>query len=232
MLNKNTLPALLIAIGLTLSGFFIANALEIMKQPQRYVTVKGLSERVVDADQAIWEIKFTNSSDDIGALYDDIATSRAATLAFLKSVNINQADLTLQPVQVTDNQTNSYNTNQKSKRFVALSSITINTHQINAIRDALQKAGDLIKNGVVLSQSTVRYQFTQLNAIKPDMLREATENARKAAEIFAQESASQIEQIRHASQGQFTITDADASYGNDNPRKQVRIVSTVQYGLK
>lgn len=232
MLSKNTIPALFIATGISLSGFFIATGINTIKQPQRYVTVKGLAERVVDADKAIWEIKFTNSSDEISTLYDDVAKSKMAVLSFLKSANIDESKVRLQPVQVTDNRSSSYNNNQNSKRFIAISAITINTTAVNQIRNALQQTGDLIKSGVVLNQSTVRYLFTKLNDIKPDMLRAATENAKKAADIFAQESTSQLGQINHASQGLFTIKDADGSYGDDNPRKQVRVVSTVQYGLR
>lgn len=232
MQQNNVFSALLVAIGLSLAGFFVGHALKTFKQPQRYVTVKGLAERIVTADQAIWQVRFTNANDDISALYADIDTSRNAVMHFFKQENIAASDASMQPVQVTDNQSSTYNSNQKSKRFVANSSITVDSHQVDKVKEALQHTGDLVKAGVILNQSNVRYVFTKLNDIKPGMLREATANAKTAADIFARDSQTLIGRIRHASQGLFSIRDADGSYGNDNPSKKVRIVTTVQYDLQ
>jgi hypothetical protein len=70
--------------------------------------------------------------------------------------------------------------------------------------------------------------FTRLNEIKPEMIEEATRQAREVAEKFAEDSQSALGKIRQASQGQFTINDRD----KNNPHiKTVRVVSTVEYYL-
>jgi hypothetical protein len=75
----------------------------------------------------------------------------------------------------------------------------------------------------------ILYEFTGLNEIKPQMIEEATKNAREAAEKFAVDSGSRLGKIRNASQGQFTITDRDA---NTPFIKNVRVVTTVNYYLR
>ena len=77
--------------------------------------------------------------------------------------------------------------------------------------------------------SKVSYEFTKLNDIKPEMIAEATKNARTAAEQFARDSNSKVGKIKKASQGLFTIQDAAAGLED---KKNVRVVNTVEYLLK
>jgi uncharacterized protein len=89
------------------------------------------------------------------------------------------------------------------------------------------------------------YKFTALNSIKPDMITEATRNARAAADRFAADSGSKVGSIRQANQGVFSILPADqgSDAGEGGPggyggfaadtslMKTVRVVTTVQYYL-
>ena len=68
-----------------------------------------------------------------------------------------------------------------------------------------------------------------LNDIKPQMIEEATQNAREAAQQFAEDSGSRLGKIKTASQGTFTIEDRDS---NTPYIKKVRVVSSVTYYLK
>jgi hypothetical protein len=76
--------------------------------------------------------------------------------------------------------------------------------------------------------------FTGLNAIKPDLLAEASTNAREAARQFAADVDSTIAGIRRASQGIFEILPRDAAPGiseGGQIDKKVRVVSTIEYLL-
>ena len=91
----------------------------------------------------------------------------------------------------------------------------------------------MLKQGIAITEGEYRYNtvysFTGLNDIKPQMIEEATRNARAAAMKFAQDSGSKLGKIKNASQGQFTISDRDE---NTPYIKNVRVVTTVNYYLK
>ena len=57
-----------ILLGFTALGYFIASSPTKFKQYERSVSVKGLSEREVLANVAIWPIKFSAANNDIGPL--------------------------------------------------------------------------------------------------------------------------------------------------------------------
>ena len=98
-----------------------------------------------------------------------------------------------------------------------------------------------MRAGVVLSNSGVSYRFTGLNSLKPDMITEATRNARAAATRFAQDSGSEVGPIRSANQGVFSISAASAASGggegdaamhaDSSVMKKIRVVTTVDYYL-
>ena len=72
------------------------------------------------------------------------------------------------------------------------------------------------------------FSYNGLNDIKPEMIEEATANAREAAQKFAKDSDSRLGKIKTATQGQFTITDRDS---NTPYIKNVRVVTNVVYYL-
>jgi hypothetical protein len=156
-------------------------------------------------------------------------------------------------VSVTDRSTNQYNNNDHAPRFVVQQTITVQSSDVDKVAAANAKTADLIRQGVVISSgqgfgqvSGVIYKFNGLNALKPDMITEATKNARASADRFAADSGAEVGAIRAANQGVFSITAANAgsSTGDEGGGfnvdqqadssliKKVRVVSTIDYYLK
>ncbi|MCK5665921.1 MAG: SIMPL domain-containing protein, partial [Thiotrichaceae bacterium] len=103
---------------------------------------------------------------------------------------------------------------------------------INNVRAVMKLLPELGKSGIAFTgsnyQAQTEYIFTRLNEVKPEMIEEATRNARAVAEKFAADSASKLGKIRQARQGQFSISARDK---NSPHIKKVRVVSTVEYYL-
>ena len=107
------------------------------------------------------------------------------------------------------------------------------TKKVELVRQLLTQVGELLKEGIAISggdyDSRVQYEFTSLNLIKPEMIEEATRNAREAAEKFAADSGSELGKIQTANQGLFSINDRDQY----TPYiKHVRVVTSVNYYLE
>ncbi len=103
---------------------------------------------------------------------------------------------------------------------------------MNAVESIRSGINKLIAQGVSLKNNSPQYHFTKLNDIKPEMLKEATQNARIAAEEFATNAGVRVGKIRTARQGGFTVVDVGERYG-DKKRlsKLVRVVTTVEFYL-
>ena len=247
--TASALLAVGLILGMLLGGWILGSEIKDVRLADRYVSVRGLAERTVRADLAIWPISFREAGNDLKATYDKSAQDRQAVLQFLAAQGIPQSDITLGQANVTDTQAIDYGGARAPNRYIVQQSVTVRSHEVNKIAAAVQKTNSLIGSGVVLGgspqygqQNGVSYVFTELNTIKPEMITEATRNARTAAERFAADSGSKVGTIRQASQGLFTIASADAASGEGNAGmggssnasilQKVRVVTTIQYYLQ
>ena len=237
MANQTKSTALILGgalfLGLALLGFQLGKALIDFKQFERSVTVKGLSERDYPADVVIWPIQFIEANNDLPELYRTVENNSSKVRDFLIQRGIDEAEITFNSPSITDKSAQQYGGGPRAEfRYTANQTITVYSENIEAVRKAMAALADLGKQGLVLAgnnyMAQTEYLFTRLNEIKPEMIEEATENAREVAEKFAEDSDSNLGKIRKASQGQFSISARD----NNNPHiKKVRVVSTVEYYL-
>ena len=226
--------AIIIFSGLTLGGYFISNTLVKGKAYDRSVTVKGLSEREVEADIAVWPINITVAGNDLQNIQQDIESQKREVTKFFKDQGFSDEEFTVGPTNISDAKADLYNPGPyREFRYIAKSDFTIRTTNINQLQTALSASLSLVSKGILISSKNdwrpIEYSFTGLNAIKPAMIEEATNNAREVAEKFAKDSNSQVGKIMRANQGLFTITDRDQ---NTPEIKTVRVVSTIEYQLK
>ncbi len=225
---------LIIFIGLIIAGYFIGNMHKTGKQYDRYVQVKGLSEREVQADLAVWPINITLTGNDLNSLKKDIESQNNAVNTFFIDQGFKPDEITRGTTNISDARANLYNSNNQSPyRYLAVSEFTIRTKDIAKLKTALAESLSLMSEGIILgSKNTwrpIEYILTGLNKLKPEMIEEATKNARAVAIKFAEDSQSRVGKIRIARQGLFTISDRDQ---NTPEIKIVRVVSTLDFQLE
>ena len=234
MMKGYSKEALILCVGLIIMGACIADGLTSAFQSDRIVTVKGLSEREVPADKVIWPLVYKELGNDPAEMYERLATKNRKVIDFLKEKGIAEKEICESAIQVSDRQADSYDQNNVLYRYKATSVITVTSSQVELIRKIMQSQSELMKMGIALvteeyGTNIVKYEFTGLNKIKPDMIEESTKNARATAEKFAKDSESKLGKIRSASQGQFSIDNR----GSNTPYiKRIRVVSTIEYYIE
>lgn len=225
--------AAILAIGMVLLGFFIKSGIEGFKEKDRAVNVKGLAEMEVPANKVIWPLMYKIVGNDLLTLYNNINEKNAAIVKFLKSNNIKESEISVSAPEIIDMQAERYSSNQTPYRYNVTSVITVSSENVNQVRKLIGEQSELLKQGIAVTggdyRYNVQYEFTKLNDVKPQMIEEATKNARMAAEKFAKDSNSKLGKIRNAYQGQFSITDRDA---NTPYIKSIRVVTTLDYYLE
>lgn len=232
--NRSALTlGLCILAGLALLGALLGQSAIRFKEYERYVAVKGLSEREYPADIVIWPIQFAAADNDLGTLYATVEQNTAAIRAFLAERGIAGEEVTVAPPQIVDKAAQRYGDGPRSEfRYTAQQTVTVYSGNVEAVRRVMSEVAAIGRQGIALTggeyENSTEYLFTRLNEVKPEMIQEATTKAREVAQKFAADSASRLGKIRSASQGQFTIEPRD----KNNPHiKKVRVVSTVEYYL-
>ena len=241
----------LVALGLIIGGWTLGAQIKATRLSDRYVSVKGLVERKVKSDLAIWPLTYKQAGDDLSLVYAKTESDKKTVLQFLEQQGIQSSEIEIGIIRVVDTKANEYGgAGRAPYRYIVDQVITVRTSRVDQVAAAAQKTMLLLQKGIVLTGNQVNqsqgvsYKFAGLNSIKPDMITEATRNARAAADRFAADSGSKVGSIRQANQGVFSILSADAGpetggpdeYGGMGPdaslMKTVRIVTTVQYYLE
>ena len=204
--NEKIIAAAIVAVAIVVLGFALRSGIVTFKSMDRSVTVKGLSEREVKADKVTWPLVYKELGNDPAEMYD----------------------------LLTQKNKNNYSNEIMNYRYRATSVITVISSDVDKVRTLMRRQSELMKEGIALISdeyggNSVVYEFTGLNKVKPDMVEEATKNARATAQKFADDSGSELGAIRNAQQGQFSIEDRDA---NSPYIKRLRVVNTVEYSIE
>lgn len=225
---------LAVMTGLIVMGLMLPRAVVKYREYERVVNVKGLCEREVKADKVIWPVVYKVMADDIQSIYDQTDKNNEIILSFLEAGGIRKSEITVSVPQISDKLANEYGDNNRQYRYIAKNVITVCTAEVDTVLSLMEKQSGLLKQGIVTGggnqwENPVEFKYEGLNDIKPQMIEEATWNARETAKKFAKDSKSRLGKIKTASQGTFSIENRDS---NTPYIKKVRVVTSVTYYLK
>lgn len=224
---------IILAVAILCLGAFFYRAQIDVKDRDRVVFVRGLAEREVSADFVIWPIVYKEVGNDLAELSATLQSKSQILEKFLLENGIQKENITYSTPAIVDADGELYSGGKHAYRYVATVVATVATNNVELVRKAMEKQGELLKHGIAFSggdyQYRTIYSFNGLNEIKPAMIDEATRNARTAAEKFAKDSDSKLGKIKTATQGVFSIENRDE---NTPHIKKVRVVTNVQYFLE
>ena len=188
---------LAIMLGLMVLGAMLPKAVEKYRSYDRIVNVKGLCEKEVKADRVIWPIVYKVMANDIQSIYDQTDAGNAAIMSFLQSGGIEASEISVSVPAISDKFANEYGDNDRAFRYIAKNVITVYTSDVDKVLSLMGRQSELLKQGIVTGganqwENPVEFKYEGLNDIKPQMIEEATENAREAAKKFAKDSGSRL----------------------------------------
>ena len=231
MQNKNNFYFL--GICLVIASIVISLGFSSINPKEASVSVRGLAQREVNADLAVWQLSFGLGDNNLENLQKSIKEKSEIVSLYLKDKGLDERDFSVLSPSITNNLLDPY-INQEKMQYIYIAKLNflIRTDKISAVKKANEGLLEIVDKGIAIKQdyeNKINYEFTKLNDIKPEMIALATKNARKAAEQFAKDSNSNLGKIKHATQGLFSIENAATGL---EERKIVRVVTQIQYLLK
>ncbi len=225
-----------VGVGLALGGYFVGQTMLNQRIGANTASVKGLSERVVASDTATWTLRLKVRSRDFNAVstaFDTAEDHANRVRTILETAGFAAEEIYLAPLRKRD----SYRSNSEGEildQFYDIwSEVVVTTDAPERVEPARAPVFALARDGIDIEEVDLIYRFTSLNDIKPEMLREATENARIAANEFASNAGVAVGGIQFASQGGFQIRSAKSDAPGDREiEKMVRVVTTITFYLE
>ena len=230
--------AVLMAIGVAAAGFFVSLGLERFRMADRSVTVKGLAEKDVESDFAVWTLAFRRAGAEFNGVQQALVGDREKVLTYLRERGFTAEEMQARPLQVQDLLAREYAQGNVPFRFNGTGQVLVRTSRVAEVEKAALALDPLIQAGVQLGSegqaSGPRYQLRGFNHAKAPLLAEATRNAREQAEKFAADAGAKLGPLKSANQGVIRITGDDGNDFDDGSSrgKRLRVVSTFEYELR
>ncbi|VAW60313.1 Protein of unknown function DUF541 [hydrothermal vent metagenome] len=229
------IPGLLLSAGIAMAGFFISQTIYNARVAINTAEAKGLAERRTKADRANWKILFTVSGDkreDLPELYKKAEQQQKIIVDLLIEGGFSEKEIRPGVIDYQSQQFRDDKQKLVDEIHSLVGDISVETDKVERVGVVRSKVNRLIAQGIAIENRPPAYRFTKLNAIKPEMLREATKNARLAANEFASNAGVKVGGIRSARQGSFYVIDAGEEYGDTAKlEKDVRVVTTITFYL-
>ena len=231
----------ILALGLTVSSVTVANGLVRMQRADREVTVRGVAQRDVTANKASWQVNYSDNAFELADALSAVDRQTAMIRDYLKARGFS-GDVTKPGsanVSVSDEMIENKPTGRKI--YSVSRTIAFTTDKVAAVEKVQAEKDALAQQGLVVGDVSASYEYTKLDTIKPDMIADATHDARRAAEKFANDSGASVGGIRSATQGYFSVSSREAAGGDEesggsgrtasSPDQRVRVVTTINYYL-
>ncbi|MBQ0034352.1 MAG: SIMPL domain-containing protein [Bacteroidales bacterium] len=229
---KQIISAAILSVGIALGGFFIFRGIDNFAKKDRVVTVKGLAEREVMADKVIWPLSFKEVGNDMQLLCNEVEHKQQMVIDFLKQNGISDDEIIVSAPSIYDRKAQQWSDNNVAQRYQTSVTITVSSTHVETVMACMKKQAELLKKGVAIQaddySSSTQFLYTHLAELKPEMVEQATANARATAVKFAEDADCKLGSLVTASQGSFSITE-DATTPHI---KNIRVVTNVTYNLK
>lgn len=226
--------ALLVGAGIATAGYFVGQTIYNSQVAINVAEVKGLAEKRVSADRAFWKIQYTVSGTraDMARLYEQSEADQKKIVALLIESGFESFELSPGVIDTSSEEFRDENQKLVEEKFQLIGSIDVETAKVRKVAEVRSKLNTLVAQGLAITNNPPAYHFTRLNEIKPEMVKEATTNARIAANEFAVNAGVKVGGIKDAQQGGFLIRDVGEEYGDTkNIEKDVRVVTTITFYL-
>ena len=239
---KGFIPlGLILALGIVISTYLVTDAMRDIRMSHQIIKVRGYAETPVESDMAIWSITVKARDRNMAEAYTVLAEHRGNVLHFLQKNDVAAEEIRMRAVSVNERRRRAENGHDTNEiEFFELSQgISVKSRDVHNISKLSTAIASLLGEGVVLRSGTPNYYYTQVNALKSELLVEATQDARERAKTLAEGSGVSLGSLRAARQGVFSVRSADASGISEKSTDDVSSISkkvsalvTVDYAMK
>ena len=219
--------AAVILIASCAIGFSVYKGLKAVSMGERVVTVKGAAELEVKADVGSMSIRFNIIQNTLQDALKVSKEKEKIVLDFLKELGFSDEEIFVGNVSYDE-----YTSNNKPYVRGNIR-LFVKSKDVAKIKSLEQRVTELYERGVVIDQDYwdggARYDISDVNTIKPKLITESMNNAKKAGEQFAKDAESKLGKMKTAWQGQISIENLDETTPHI---KKCRVVSTITYYLE
>jgi hypothetical protein len=239
------LRALIVGVAVVVAAGLVGRALvesfRIHHQEKR-ITVTGSATRRIRSDSIVWEASVRSRDAGMTAAYKKLATDMPVLMQFIKAHGVPDTEVTPSAASITEvhprDQNGVYQEDQ-IVAYVAEQRVTVISSDIPKVEKISREVTELLDKGIYVHSEAPLYIYTNLAALKIQMLAEASRDARLRAEQIAQNTGASLGGLLSSKMGVMQInpafsTEVSAEGNNDKTTldKDVLGVVTASFAVR
>ena len=242
---NNLWKYIIIASAVVLSAVVLSAA-----YTQRYrstagtITVTGLGETEFTSDLIIVKGRLNTENYDAAEGYRMMEVDRNKVVNFLKKHGITEDAINFAMLSHRETFDSIYQDGkyigEKFAGYSLTQEFTIESKDIDAVESVARELTSLLADGVNISVYEPMYFYSELNALKLDLIASAAADARERAELIATNSNARLGDLRWSYAGVFQITaatgdeefSAGGAFNLSSREKKARVTVRAEYRIK
>jgi len=204
----SSILALIIVIGVVASASILGNSIVAIKAGNNSIIVTGSAKQQITSDLIVWTGSYSAKAMTLSEAYQQLEASKVKVNDYLAKQNVPADKIVFSSINTYisyvvlpngqyTSQIDYYDLNQ---------TVTISSTEIDKITEISRNATELINDGVPFQSNSPQYLYTKIADLKVTMLAEATKDAKKRAEMIAENAGSSLGGLQYADMGVIQIT--------------------------
>ena len=246
--KKNTwLSALIIGISVMVSCVALAFGLSHFRSESTHViTATGSASVDFESDIIIWRGSFSRTAWTSQEAYTEIKKDADMVNTYLKDNGISDDEIVFDSVDIRRTYHDNYDDNGNYIGSVAdgyelTQSVTVSSSNLDTVEKISRDISSLLDKGVELTSGSPEYYYSDLDALKLDLIDKASVNAKDRIDIIAKNTGAGLGKLKNSNLGVFQITAKnsgtssytyDGAFDTESRFKTASITVKLEYDLK
>ena len=229
ILGGSALLAVAFVIGSVAIGHGIRD-----KNRNDVISVTGSAKKRIESDYIVWNLAVTSEQPSADAAARELAGWTGKIRSFLSGTGVKPEEVSVQPIS-----TETVSRKGRVTSFRLTRSFEIRSPRVRDITNVADRSSQLLAQGIPLQADAPQYVYTKLPTLRPELLAEATRDARSRARVIVDATGSHLGKLRRVSVGVFQITSPNSTevqdygvYDTSTLDKDVTAVVNVTFALK
>ena len=249
MEQKKTSPvnALIIGLCIVVSCVSLAIGLAHFRSESSHViTATGSASVDFEADIIIWRGSFSAVAYTSQDAYSKIKQDAELVKNYLTSNGVTDEEIVFNSVDISRTYRDVYDVNgnyvgSEADGYQLTQDVTVSSSNLDNIEKVSRDISSLLDQGVELSSGAPEYYYSDLDALKLDLIDKASINAKDRIDIVAKNSGAKLGKLKNSSLGVFQITaknsgtsiySYDGAFDTSSRYKTATITVKLEYDLR
>lgn len=222
----------LLAIAFVIGAFAIGHGIR-DKNRNDAIAVTGSAKKRITSDYLVWTLRVTSQQPSATDAAHELAEWTTKIRSFLSREGVESAEISVQPIS-----TETSSRRGKVTTYLLTRSFEIRSPRVEKLSAVADRSSELLAQGIPLAADSPQYVYTKLPALRPQLLAQATRDARSRAKTIVEATGAHLGKLRRVSVGVFQVTSPNSTevqdygvYDTTTLDKDVTAVVNVTFAL-